>query len=239
MVFQPGSLFSGASVLRHTVIENPSGINATAHPIIVEDALIRHDPALVAALAAVYESSGAGCGAMFEIEQHAIAGIAPSRVARTVIDGLGGPPSWWSALLPQEFDAGCPALRVLTSAETPPLVISARVINSRGPGVGLVIGGLAKGNETLLTDCEISGSEWVGMYVAADPTADSLPRVTSCNVFGNARDGVVNWAAMQLDARGNWWGDPTGPQGPQGDGVARFGEVDANDPLAAPVGLDY
>ena len=34
---------------------------------------------------------------------------------------------------------------------------------------------------------------------------------------------------------GNWWGDPTGPQGANGDGV--LGHVDAGNPLAAPLDL--
>lgn len=233
LVFQGpvfGSSFSGASILRHTVIENPSGIDVSAHPVLVEDTLIRRDSALIVALAALQES-GAGGGPTFAIGQHRIDGIPPSHVVRTVIDAFGGPPGAW------DYGPGSPAVRLEISAATVPLVISARVINSQGPGVEIVVGGLANGNETLLTNCEISGSAEMGLYVNADPAAASLSRIRSCNVFGNAGAGVENYTPMQLDARGNWWGDPTGPLGPKGDGA--FGRVDASDPLAAPVDLGY
>jgi hypothetical protein len=155
-------------------------------------------------------------------------------VVRTTIDGLGSEPSPW------DYGYGCPALNIEISSETPPIVVSARVLNSWGPGIGVTIRGPAKDiSQTLLTDCEISGSAEVGLYVYADTTADSLPRITACNVFGNAQRAVNNsWSTtMQLDARGNWWGDPAGPQGPLGDGS--IGNVDASNPLGAPVNLGY
>jgi hypothetical protein len=232
MVFQPPSnAISGSSMFQHAVIENPSGIDASSHPVIVEDTLIRRDSALISALLTVQGASGAGWCGTFAIRQHGISGIAPSRMARTVIDGLGGPPGAW------DYGPGCPALQIQVSDETPSLVVSARVINSIGPGVGITVRGAAKGvSQTLLTDCEISGSAEIGLLVAAEPAADSLPRMTSCNVFGNAHEGVSNYPQtnMQFDARGNWWGDPAGPQG---DGV--FGSVDASSPLAAPLNLGY
>ncbi len=235
MVFDSPSgttALSGASVLRHTVIENPLAVNVAAHPIIVEDTLMRRDSAVTRQP----DGSGAGVGgcAGFTIRQHRVNGIPPSRVARTIIDGLGSTPGYW------DYGYGCPSLVIQISDETPPLVVSARVINSWGPGVGVTIRGLAKGvSQTLLTDCEISGSAEVGLFVDAETTADSLPRITSCNVFGNAQQGVNGGfnPSMQLDARGNWWGDPAGPQGANGDGV--LGYVDAGNPLAAPLNLGY
>jgi hypothetical protein len=234
MAFQPpsnASAISGASVLRHTVIENPLAVDVAAHPIIVEDTLIRRDSSV-----SRQDSSGAGVGgcARLAIRQHRLGGIAPSRVVRTIVDGLGSTPGAW------DYGYGCPALDIQISDETPPLVVSARVINSWGPGVGITVRGPAKDvSQTLLTDCEISGSAEVGLFVDADASADSLPRLTSCNVFGNAQQGVVGGSntAMQLDARGNWWGDPAGPLGPAGDRVA--GNVDASSPLAAPLQLGY
>lgn len=235
MAFEPPSAtstISGASMLRNTVIENPLLVDVAAHPIIVENTLIRRDPSV-----SREDSSGAGVGgcARFSIRQHHVPNIAPSRVARTIIDGLGSTPGVW------DYGYGCPALDIQISDETPPLVVSARVINSWGPGVGITVRGAAKGvSQTLLTDCEISGSAEVGLFVDAEATADSLPRITSCNVFGNAQQGVVGGGfnpPMQFDARGNWWGDPAGPQGPRGDGSG--GNVDAGNPLAAPVNLGY
>ena len=231
MAFQPpsnASAISGASVLRHTVIENPLAVDVAAHPIIVEDTLIRRD----SSVSRQQDSSGAGVGgcARLAIRQHRLGGIAPSRVVRTIIDGLGSTPGFW------DYGYGCPALDIQISDETPPLVVSARVINSWGPGVGITVRGAAKGvSQTLLTDCEISGSAEVGLFVDAEATADSLPRITSCNIFGNAQQGAV--ASLQLDARGNWWGDPAGPHGPRGDGS--IGNVDASNPLGAPVNLGY
>lgn len=43
-------------------------------------------------------------------------------------------------------------------------------------------------------------------------------RVNDCNIHGNA--GLRNLAAATMDTRNNWWGDPQGPHGPDGDGVA-------------------
>ena len=94
MAFQPPSAtstISGASMLRNTVIENPLLVDVTAHPIIVENTLIRRDPSV-----SREDSSGAGVGgcARFSIRQHHVPNIAPSRVARTIIDGLGSTPGF-------------------------------------------------------------------------------------------------------------------------------------------------
>ena len=208
LVFQaPASTgtLSGASLLRHVVIENPLAVNVGAHPILVEDTLIRRDSSVSRAP----DPSGAGVGgcARFTISQHRLAGIPPSRVVRTIIDGLGSTPGYW------DYDYGCPSLAIVIPDGTP-LVVSARVINSWGPGVVVFL--TSDASQTLLTDCEISGSAGVGLFFGVDEGLASLPRMTSCNVFGNAFEGVVNGGSSStnsFDARGNWWGDPAGPQG--------------------------
>jgi hypothetical protein len=45
-------------------------------------------------------------------------------------------------------------------------------------------------------------------------------RINDCNIHGNAGVGLRNLAAAPVDARNNWWGDPLGPDGPDGDGIA-------------------
>jgi hypothetical protein len=220
-----GTAITSASLLRHVVIENPESIDVSGHPIFVEDTLVRRDPAV---------SKGSTVCGTFAIRQHTIAGIPPSRIARTILDGMGSF-SW-----PWDYWYGCPALWIEVTDQSPPLVASARVINSWGPGVGLFVSGAANSaSETQLTDCEISGSAEVGLFVSTHGAA-SLPVITKCNVFGNASAGIHALYIPQtqkLDVRGNWWGDPVGPQGRQGDGV--LGSVDASNPLAAPLNLGY
>ena len=84
-----------------------------------------------------------------------------------------------------------PALLIQISDETPPLVVSARVINSWGPGVVVTIRGLAKGvSQTLLTNCEISGSAEVGLYVDAETTDQRLARIVDVlQCFGQCSAG--------------------------------------------------
>ena len=49
-----------------------------------------------------------------------------------------------------------------------------------------------------------------------------------------ANGGIGN---ATVDDQGNWWSDPAGPSGPNGDGV--FAAVDASNPLGAAVVLGY
>jgi hypothetical protein len=217
-----GGAMTGTSVLTHAVIENASAVEVAAHPIIVEDALVRR----------VVPAARTDYCATFSIQQHGISGIEPSRVLRTVVDGLG-------AIASAYWDYGsCPALHIRIS-DGAPLVVSTRVINSRGFGVELSPADLtAATGQTRLTDCEISGSAFSGLLAGFYSRTYTLPQVTSCNVVGNVEHGVANGSGTQpLDARGNWWGDPAGPGGPQGEGVE--GNVDASNPLALPLQLGY
>lgn len=227
------AMLSGMSVLRHAVIENPESIDVRGHPILVEDVLVRRDPA-VSKESSRWAGGVGGC-ATFAIQQHALAQIPPSHVVRTILDGIGAVASPW-----ENDSYGCPALQIDVAASTPPLVVSARVINSWGPGVGFHVQGAATGvSHTRLADCEVSGSTEVGIYVYAQDAADSLPVIANCNVFGNAGMGANGGFSekLTLDARSNWWGDPQGAQGHQGNQV--IGNVDASNPLAVPVKLGY
>jgi hypothetical protein len=210
-----GASMSGASVLTHAVIENATDVNVAAHPIIVEDTLMRR----------VVPAAYADHCAVFSIEQHAVGGLDPSSVRRTVIDGLGDSGGG------DDYFA-CPALNIRI-ANSFPLNVSVRVINSRGRGVFFNNEGLGPADLNFLYDCEISGSvfDGLGAYVFAPF------QVIGCNIFGNLGPGVINFGELPLEARDNWWGDPVGPQGPNGDGV--LGDVDARSPLAAPMDLGY
>lgn len=226
-----GRVISGASEFRHVVIENAARIDVSTHPLIIEDTVVRRDPA-VSKRPELWGGSVGGC-ATFTMSQHTLVGIAPSRIARTIFDGMG------SAATPWDYGYGCPALLIEISDQTPPLAVSTRVINSWGPGIGMSVRGAARSvAQTRLTDCEVSGSAEVGIFVDAEALADSLPVITACNIFGNASTGISAFSpTWKLDARGNWWGDPEGPLGRQGDGIV--GVVDTSSPRATPVDLGY
>ncbi len=210
------------SVIKHAVIENALDIKVPGHPIVIEDAVMRR----------VAPASRMDQCTNFSIRQHAIAKVEPSRVLRTVVDGLGGSGGW-------EWDDLCPAVRVGKTVTAAPLVLGMRVVNARGDGVHVYdptyapTAGLVQ-----LTQCEISGSAYAGLTVVDVANAATAGVVLSaCNIFGNIGAGAFEWGQARLDARGNWWGDPTGPEGPQGDGVS--GNVDTSNPLTSSVTLGY
>lgn len=61
-------------------------------------------------------------------------------------------------------------------------------------------------------NCEIHHSARRGVqleWVWAEP-----PLFRNNSVHDNTQEGIVNWNAPALDARANWWGDPTGPNHP-------------------------
>ncbi len=96
----------------------------------------------------------------------------------------------------------------------------------RSRSVGLRIEGAA-----VVDSCEVTGSAGDGIVVshAAGTT------IHRCNLHDNAGVGVRNLDTATVDARFNWWGDPAGPNGPAGDGVA--GLVDWSGWLGAPAVL--
>ncbi len=72
------------SVIKHAVIENALDIKVPGHPIVIEDTVMRR----------VAPASRTDRCTNFSIRQHAIANVEPSRVLRTVVDGLGGSGGW-------------------------------------------------------------------------------------------------------------------------------------------------
>jgi hypothetical protein len=70
--------------------------------------------------------------------------------------------------------------------------------------------------DVLVSGSEISHSTSDGVRV--DVAAGV--RVRDSNVRFNGGVGLRNVAAEVVDARDNWWGDPAGPEGPQGNGVS-------------------
>jgi hypothetical protein len=112
-----------------------------------------------------------------------------------------------------------------------PLPISVRVTASVGDA--LVISNDAADVELL--DCEIASGGRHGVVVA--PRSAGSITATRCNFAGNAGDAIVNSSNVTVGASDNWWGDPTGPFGPEGDGVS--GAVNVTNPSAAPLMLGY
>jgi hypothetical protein len=208
-------------------VENADTLRAAAHPIDIEDTIVRR----------VAPGNRLERCTNFEIQQHTVASVPPSSINRTVIDNLGQGPTPW------EFgDGSCPAVRINVMKDSPPLTMSARILNSRSIGAEIVMHANASNvDQTLLTNCEISGSESSGLVVYGD--IKSMPQIESCNVFGNAGNGVDTEhhiglsGPIRLPAHRNWWGDPAGAGGPKGDGTGVF--VDASLPLAQPVPLGY
>jgi hypothetical protein len=70
--------------------------------------------------------------------------------------------------------------------------------------------------DVLISNSEISHSPSDGIRVEVAAGV----RVRDSNMRFNGGVGLRNVAAEVVDARDNWWGDPAGPEGPQGNGVA-------------------
>lgn len=83
----------------------------------------------------------------------------------------------------------------------------------RGDQSGIAIS--VDGGDITISDCEVVESGGPGILVDSGNV-----RVEGCNLVGNVGPGVENLGSGEVDARGNWWGDPDGPNGPAGDGVS-------------------
>lgn len=129
----------------------------------------------------------------------------------------------------------CAALHLVATEPgwyDPYATVAARIADSVGDGV------LVEGSWGTFSfqDCEVSSSGRHGIVVPGPP-GQSLVSVARCNLFGNRGDAINNQSTIKVDASGNWWGDPTGPFGPNGDGTS--GNVDAGAPSAAPLSLGW
>jgi hypothetical protein len=84
------------------------------------------------------------------------------------------------------------------------------VRNALGHGIRIAAPG------TTLSRCRINGSAGDGVVVDSAMNV----RVSDCGFEDNGGVGMRNLDGATVDARFNWWGDPAGPTGPAGDGVA-------------------
>jgi hypothetical protein len=83
---------------------------------------------------------------------------------------------------------------------------------------------------TGFVECDIVANDSTGLKA----TANANPSITQSNIAENGRFGVWNASAgITLQAPGNWWGSPTGPN-PPGSGDAVQGNVNTSTVLAAP-----
>jgi hypothetical protein len=151
-------------------------------------------------------------------------------IVRSVISGYGS--------------ADCAAMHVMSEPSlTSPgyydetVSINARILNSVRDAIFIA----DRMQQVALYDCEVSGSGRHGVVVPPSvvATGGTPPgmRVRGCNLFGNGGDAINNSFTFTVNAANNWWGDPAGPAGPNGDGVS--GNVDAGLPLATPATLGY
>lgn len=159
------------------------------------------------------------------VQWHVLPDAAPS-MQRVVIDGYGGPPP-----------SGCAALYLFANTTPPggPRPVQARVL--RAGNIAVLVRGTAP-NALALSACEISGAGRYGLAVGVDGRGDVLT-MSGCNVTDNGEQALFNEApwVTTVPARGNWWGNPSGPAAAGANSVSAG--VDAGAPLAAPAVLGY
>jgi hypothetical protein len=114
-----------------------------------------------------------------------------------------------------------------------PGIAATRVIVRRSTGtVGLnsepLLAVDMTASDVTLTSCEISDNGSVGVRVNGNNV-----HINECNIERNGDVGVSNTGSPRVDARRNWWGDPAGPLGPNGDGVS--GDVDYSEHRTTPM----
>ena len=100
---------------------------------------------------------------------------------------------------------------VYNSGKTTITNCTANQNGSSGFGVNYGLGG-----DMLISACVAQRNEY-GVYIHNMPTAASL-KVTGSIICGNTVEGLyVSSGAVIVDARGNWWGCPEGPNSPPCD----------------------
>ncbi|MCK4584459.1 right-handed parallel beta-helix repeat-containing protein [candidate division WOR-3 bacterium] len=140
-------------------------------------------------------------------------------------------------------------------------IISENTADSTGAGIacGYYSSPTITGN-TISTNTTVFGRNGgIGCLEYSSPTIDSCtisnnigdgigcrsgsnPVINYCNITNNSRYGVQNLdSTLVVNAKNNWWGDPTGPYHPGtnpgglGDSVSDY--VDYNPWLGAPIGI--
>jgi hypothetical protein len=116
-----------------------------------------------------------------------------SRLSHSVIDTTGSPTSTAPALLLADSTAAY------------------GVVVRRSGGDGVEMSGNAS-----FTSSTVNGSLGNGVSVFG---ANAV--LSNDNFFANGGVGVFSHGSA-VNAEGNWWGDPAGPNGPSGDGVSGF-----------------
>lgn len=155
----------------------------------------------------------------------ACAQVAASALNRVQISGYGS----------QE----CAALHLVSTEPgwyDPYATVAAKIVDSVGDGV-FVAGSWGTFS---FNDCEVSSSGRHGIVVPVPARAPIDPFIVSvarCNLFGNHGDAISNQSTVKVQASGNWWGDPAGPFGPNGNRTS--GDVDAGSPSQAPWSLAW
>ena len=91
--------------------------------------------------------------------------------------------------------------------------------------------GLTISSDVQVLSCEVRNSGWNGIEMV------SLSEVHNCNLVNNGGYGIVNTTGVTLDVEDNWWGDASGPTGPNGDGVS--GPLDYTPWRTTPYVLPY
>jgi hypothetical protein len=129
-----------------------------------------------------------------------------SRLTNAVIDRGAVPPTF--GLPPAALVLGAAGVTV----ERTVVRRSTSTVFSALPPDGVLI----ETSGVTLRECEVSGNAGAGVRAVAATDV----HINDCNIESNGGFGANNTTGASLDARGNWWGDPAGPMGPNGDGVS-------------------
>jgi hypothetical protein len=211
---QPSGSNLDDDLIQHVRITGLSGLRTSSFGLRIEDSTLT---------ALTSTPNGAFCRSVSLGQSPSLPGQSTTRVQRSTFEGLGG------------SSTDCSAVS-LTSAYVPSAqtgnlpAFSGRVLRSRGIGLQLT----PLSGPWTLNQCEITGSGSHGVLAATEGLTAS-----NCSFFGNLGNAIENPkpAAYTVNAKGNWWGDPSGPNGAFGNRVSAG--VDASLPQATPPLLGY